>query len=48
MRLTESDAADAPALPRVRSASGALIRGAVYVLIALAVFLVVTLITSLR
>jgi hypothetical protein len=48
MRLTESDAADATALSRVRRASGALIRGAVYILIALAVFFVVTLITSRR
>jgi hypothetical protein len=48
MRLTESDAAAATALSRVRRVSGALMRGAVYILIALAVFFVVTLITSLR
>jgi len=46
MWLTESEAADATPLAPVRRASGVLLRGAVYVIIALAVFFVVTLITS--
>lgn len=46
MRLAESDAADATAPSLAHRASGMLIRGAVYVLIALAAFFVVTLITA--
>ncbi len=46
MRLAESDAADATVPSLVGRASGVLIRGAVYVLIALAVFYVVTLLTA--
>ena len=46
MRLTGPDTADAIPLALVRRMSGVLVRGVVYVLIALAVFFVVTLITS--
>jgi hypothetical protein len=46
MRVTGPGTADAIPLAFVRRASGALVRGVVYVLIALAVFFVVTLITS--
>jgi hypothetical protein len=46
MRLMESDAAGAIPMAHVRRASGVLVRGVFYVLIALAVFFVVTLITS--
>jgi hypothetical protein len=46
MRLTGPGTADAIPLALVRRASGALVRGVVYLLIALAVFFVVTLITS--
>lgn len=46
MRLTESDAADATAPSLVPRASGMLLRGAVYVLIALAMFFLVTLLTA--
>jgi hypothetical protein len=46
MRLTGPGTADAIPLALVRRASGALVRGMVYVLIALAVFFVVTLITA--
>jgi hypothetical protein len=46
MRLAESDAADATVPSLVGRVSGVLIRGAVYVLIALAVFFVVTLLTA--
>lgn len=46
MRLTGPLTPDAIPLALVRRASGALVRGVVYLLIALAVFFVVTLITS--
>ncbi len=46
MRLTRPGSADAIPPALVRRASGALVRAVVYVLIALAVFFVVTLITS--
>lgn len=46
MRLSGPGAADVIPLALVRRASGALMRAVVYVLIALAVFFVVTLITS--
>jgi hypothetical protein len=46
MRLTGPGTADTIPLTLVRRASGALVRAVVYVLIALAVFFVVTLITS--
>jgi hypothetical protein len=46
IRVTGPDRADAIPMPLVRRASGVLLRGAVYVLIALAAFFVVTLITS--
>jgi hypothetical protein len=46
VQVTEPDTAEAIPLALVRRASGVLLRGAVYALIALAVFFVVTLITS--
>jgi hypothetical protein len=46
MQLTGPGTADAIPLALVRRVSGVLVRGVVYVLIALAVFFVVTLITS--
>jgi hypothetical protein len=46
MRLTSPGTADVIPLAPVRRAMGALVRGVVYVLIALAVFFVVTLISS--
>jgi hypothetical protein len=46
MRLTGPGTADVIPLPLVRRVSGVLVRGVVYVLIALVVFFVVTLITS--
>jgi hypothetical protein len=46
MRITGPAAADAIPLALARRASGMLVRGAVYILIALATFFVVTLITS--